>query len=280
MESLLSEALGYAKQGFKVFPLSSLSKIPVKGSNGFKDATTVETTIVEWFTEIEPLGNIGISLQDTDWFVMDIDNHKGDQQGLKSLMELSNGNKLPDDIVATKTPNDGIHFWFKAPKGVEIKQQIGFRDSIDIIKNIIVAPPSRVKCKDGTIRAYEVVSGSLDSLAEPPQWLLKAITSNRQPNKPNGSYTLDFNDTGRTKKYTAILLEEIVQGVEESQRNVWLTRYTGKLLSLGMNPKEAYQFITVVNENFVQPSLSDVEVNKIFKSILKAELNKRKAVVK
>ena len=273
-EPLLTTALEYARLGLPVFPLGSLSKIPLKNTKGFKGATTDEELIFEWFTSIEPFANVGISLVNTPYFVLDIDDHDGTQSGMKSLMELSNGRPLPDNVTAIHTPNNGTHLYFEVPADVEIKQQIGFKTGLDVIKNFIVAPHSRVKRKDRTVGIYEVVNGSLDSIKEAPVWLLNEITSNQQPKQSNGSYTLNFNDTVRTKKYTAVLLEEIVQGVEESERNVWLTRYTGKLLSLGMNPKEAYQFITVINENFIQPSLPDKEVNTIFKSILKRETQK------
>ncbi|MGE7365187.1 bifunctional DNA primase/polymerase [Desemzia incerta] len=274
MESLLIDALDYAKIGLPVFPLAKLSKVPLKNSKGYLDATTDEEDIFIFFSEVEPLANIGISLIDTDYFVIDCDNHQEDQDGLKSLMELSEGKPLPDDVVTVKTPN-GLHFWFKQPKNIKIKNQIGLKNGLDIIKNFIVAPPSRVKRKDETVGTYQVVNGALDSIGEAPVWLISAITSNQQPKQSNEINGLNYSNTGSTKKYTAILLEEIVQGVTESERNIWLTRYTGKLLSLGMNPKDAYHFIRVVNENFINPSLDDREVNTIFKSILKAESRKR-----
>lgn len=276
MESLLIEALGYAKLGLPVFPLAKLSKVPLKNTSGFKQATTDEELIFEWFIQSEPL-NIGISLIDTNYFVIDCDNHQEEQDGLKSLMELSAGESLPEDVVTVKTPN-GIHFWFEQPKHIEIKNQIGFRNGLDIIKNFIVAPPSRVKRKDGSIGTYQVVNGSLDNIGEAPAFILNAITSKQQPKESSEIYTLDYSSSSNTKKYTATLLEEIVQGVDESERNIWLTRITGKLLRLGMNSKEAYEFLLVVNENFVRPSLSNQEANTIFKSILKAESNKRKGV--
>lgn len=277
MESLLIEALGYAKMGLPVFPLAKLSKVPLKNTSGFKQATTDEELIFEWFIQSEPL-NIGISLVDTPYFVVDCDRHTDEQDGLKSLMELSKGEPLLDGAVTVKTPNDGIHFYFKQPKSIEIKNQIGFKTGLDIIKNFVVGPGSRVKRQDGTVGTYEVINGSLDSIGEAPAFILNAITSNQQPKESSEVYTLDYSSSGNTKKYTATLLEEIVQGVDESERNVWVTRVTGKLLRLGMNSKEAYEFLLIVNENFVRPSLHDKEINTIFKSILKAESNKRKGV--
>lgn len=101
----------------------------------------------------------------------------------------------------------------------------------------------------------------------------------KQKKQTKEVYKVNSNNTMRSKKYTAVLLEEIVQGIQESERNVWLTKITGKLIALGMEPMEAYQFITVINEKFIQPPLPDREVNTIFKSILKRESQKREVVV-
>lgn len=100
----------------------------------------------------------------------------------------------------------------------------------------------------------------------------------KQKKQSKEVYNFNSSNTVRTKKYTAILLEEIVQGIQESERNVWLTKIIGKLLALGMEPTESYQFVTVINENFIQPPLPAKEVNTIFKSILKRESNKREVV--
>lgn len=274
MESLLIEALGYAKLGLPVFPLAKLSKVPLKNSKGYLDATTDEANIFTFFSEIEPLANIGISLIDTNYFVIDCDNHQEEQDGLKSLMELSAGESLPEDVVTVKTPN-GIHFWFEQPKHIEIKNQIGFRNGLDIIKNFIVAPPSRVKRKDGSIGTYQVVNGSLDNIGEAPAWLVRAITSNQQAKLSDGSYVLDFNDTNKPKTFfTAKFMTELMKGTTVGSRNSWITQQFGRMVSLGMSLTVAYEWIRLVNENFIDEPISDDELNKIVLSITKREQQK------
>ena len=44
-------ALQYASAGCPVFPLAPNSKIPYKGSKGFKDATTDLGIIKQWWSE-------------------------------------------------------------------------------------------------------------------------------------------------------------------------------------------------------------------------------------
>lgn len=277
-ESLLPEALEYASYGFKVFALSPLSKIPLKNTKGFKEATTDQETIFKMFTENEQ-ANMGISMTDNDIFVLDVDNHGGDNQGLKSLEKLLGGVPLPDDITIVETANGGYHIYMKAPAGVEIKQQINFRPSIDIIKNFVVAPSSTIKKKDGSLGTYKLENGSLNDVIEAPQAILKAITAKEQPKQSNAAYQINYSNAASGKKtWTATFLEEIVQGQEEPGRNVWLTSKIGKLLSLGMDAEGAYQFLHVINENFIYPPLPEGVVNTIFQSILNKD-NKKKEVV-
>jgi hypothetical protein len=56
--ALLAGAIWYARRGIPVFPLAPNSKIPRKGSAGFKDASTDEEQVAAWW-EREPASNIG-----------------------------------------------------------------------------------------------------------------------------------------------------------------------------------------------------------------------------
>ncbi|UJF15007.1 bifunctional DNA primase/polymerase [Jeotgalibaca sp. MA1X17-3] len=273
MESLLNEALEYASYGFKVFPLAPLSKIPLKNTQGFKDATTDHETIFKMFTENKH-ANIGISFVDSPIFVVDVDNHQSDHQGIKSFDNLCGYEPLPKDVTVVKTVNGGYHVFFKAPAGVEIKQKIGFRPSVDIIKNFVVAPKSKIQRKDGSIGMYELKVGSLNDIKEVPPVLLKALTTNEQPKYKNSRQGQNYSSNDGEKKYTAIYLEKVIQGVEEGGRNDWLTNIIGTPLAQNMDVNLTYEFIHIVNQNFVRPPLHDDEVNKIFQSILRREQQK------
>lgn len=273
-EPLLTTALSYAKLRLKVFPLSPMAKIPLKNTSGFKESTTDEEKIFNWFTENEQ-ANVGISMVDSPVFVIDVDNHKADNEGLKSLNKLLGGVPLPEDVTIVETANGGFHLFFKAPEGVEIKQQINFMPSIDIIKNYVVGAGSMITRKDGSIGTYKLENGSLDDIKEVPPAILKALTAKEKPKMDRGKYT---SPTSGNKTWTATFLQEIVTGQAEPGRNVWLTSKIGKLLSLGMDAEEAYQLLHVINENFVFPPLPESIVNTIFQSILNKD-NKKKEVV-
>lgn len=275
MDSLLNEALSYAKQGFKVFPLSSMSKIPLKNTNGFKEASDNQEEIFNIFNNERSKYNLGVSMVDSPIFCIDVDNHGNDNEGLKSLNKLLGGVPLPEDVTIVETANGGFHLFFKAPEGVEIKQQINFMPSIDIIKNYVVGAGSTITKKDGSIGTYKLENGSLDDIKEVPPAILKALTAKEKPKMDRGKYT---SPTSGNKTWTATFLEEIVTGQAEPGRNVWLTSKIGKLLSLGMNAEEAYQLLHVINENFVFPPLPESAVNTIFQSILTKDSKKKEVV--
>lgn len=78
----------------------------------------------------------------------------------------------------------------------------------------------------------------------------------------------------RKKTYTASLMEQLLEPIESGERNVRMASLVGKLFSLGMNAEATYEWIHLINDNFVTPALREDEVNTIFRSILKAEQSK------
>lgn len=73
------------------------------------------------------------------------------------------------------------------------------------------------------------------------------------------------------KKFTATFMEELLGGVDDGNRNVWLTKQFGRMLSLGFDATTAYQWIELINREFVRPPLEDRTVNTIVLSIAKKE---------
>lgn len=271
MESLLNEALSYAKQGFKVFPLIPDQKRPIKDWSYLK-ATNNQEEVYNVFCSEEAY-NIATNLKEAGLIVLDLDRHSEKQDGVAWLANATNESLENDCVIST--PRKGIHIYYKL-NGFEVPNKLELADGVEILTDFCTLPPSYIDMpKDDVKGSYKLVSGSFEDIQPIPRWLMNEI----QGKQGKATIQLNYSNTAtRTKKYTAILLEEITQGVQESQRNIWLTKITGKLLALGMEPTSAYQFIGVINENFIEPKLKDVEVNTIFKSILKKEAKKKGAM--
>jgi hypothetical protein len=141
-------ALTYALRGWPVFPLAPGSKVPLKGSAGFKDATTEEAKIRLWWRNM-PNANIGIACAG-HLVVLDIDRH--DNDGFASLTEFERTHgKLPPTMTSV-TPNNGEHRVYLAPDFVAVKNSAAADlalAGIDIRgkDGYIVAPPSVVDGK-------------------------------------------------------------------------------------------------------------------------------------
>src|SRR5438093_3106166 len=97
-------ALGYAANGRLVFPLSPRSKAPLRGSNGWKEATREALRIRAWWTE-EPHANIGLRLgPESDLIVADFDKRHDGQLEARGL-------ELPETLTV-RTGSGRRHVYF------------------------------------------------------------------------------------------------------------------------------------------------------------------------
>ena len=268
LESLLNEALSFAKLGFKVFPLIPKQKRPIKNWNYLK-ATNDPEEVFNIFCSEKPY-NLAINLKEADLIVLDLDRHTDKQDGVAWLANKTNESLANDCVIST--PRRGIHVVYRL-NGFDVPNKLELADGVEILTDFCTLPPSYIDMpKDNIKGSYKLVSGSFEDIQAIPSWLMNEIKGKQGKT----TVTLNYSNTVRnTKRYTGTFIEEIVQGVEESSRNVWLTKYIGKLLALGTNPESAYQFILVINENFVSPPVSDRELNSIFKSVMKREVKKK-----
>ena len=145
MNTKKQAAIKYAQEGMKVIPLNK--KIPITGSHGYKDGTTNEQQIEEWW-EQKPSYDVGLVLNPGN-FVLDIDRKEGVEDGFDSLKKLYDEMPELEDLckktVAVATGGGGRHFYFSLPKDVVLTRSAGVvGKGLDIItdKSYIVAPPS------------------------------------------------------------------------------------------------------------------------------------------
>lgn len=261
---MIKTALWYAEQGFSVLPLQVNGKAPMTTNlfpSGFKSATTDKNTLaVHW--KQYPTSNVGLGIS-KDLIIMDIDVHN--ENGFDSLAVLEKEfGKLPATF-SVDTPTGGKHYYFKLPEGVTIDRQINAFKGIDLLTNgYVVASPSVINGKK-----YTVSSGSIESIAYLPNWLLKAFKTHRE--QASSAYMSQTNTPQYKpgKKYTGALLDELVAGATVGGRNEWIMRMTSKMLSVGAELNTIYRLLLVVNDNFLSEPLPLSEINATFKSRVK-----------
>ena len=158
-------ALSYAALGQPVFPTKP-DKSPYT-ARGFKEATTNEATIREWW-EKHPDAGIGIPTgKASGLLVLDRDDRHGGDASLSAL--VARHGDLPPTQQAS-TPSGGAHYVFKYPTDVHVGNSAGkLGRGLDVRGEggYIVAPGCDLA------RRWE---NALDP-ADPPEWMIDALLS-------------------------------------------------------------------------------------------------------
>ncbi len=244
---MLTAALRYARQGWRVLPLRG--KTPLT-PNGVHDATTDEDTIREWWAEW-PNANVGYAMDGR--VAIDVDKGSG---GFESLAELVKQHGEFPSTRKVETGGGGVHLIYllngrplknsasKLGRGLDVKTGPGA---------YLVAPPSvHPETKD----RYEIV----DEL-EPqplPSWVAEIAG---RPSKP---------ERGAAAALGSTLVELLAQPATAGGRNEWLAKVAGHYAK--RHPyRDDYNFhVEQANETLAEP-LSAAEVRKVADSIWKAE---------
>ena len=255
----LYAALDLVEIGYEIYPLSANTKTPPKGHHGYLEATRDQNIIVDWFQN-NPDYNLGLRLDTSHLLVVDVDIHDSTKNGKDSLMKLQRqGKTLSPDTYIEKTVSSGLHYFFKYT-GDKVRKVDNW-PGIDLLTDFTVIAPSEI----GGM-AYAPLSGrTLADIQPAPNWLVNELSTNSLNGAPEYAYTT------RLKKYTGRLLDEMVTGTTQGNRNAWLTKIAGRMFGVGASPKTVYNLLSVINNSFVDPALPSKEVNVIFQSILKRE---------
>ncbi|AMR20170.1 bifunctional DNA primase/polymerase [Lactiplantibacillus plantarum] len=255
----LDKAIELAQQGYAVYPLIENTKKPPKGVAGYQAATSDQNTIFAWFKN-QPTYNLGLRLDLSDLLVVDIDMHEPTKNGRTSLVQLfKQGLTLPNDTYIERTANGGVHYFLKYA-GAKVRK-IDVWPGIDLLSDFTVIAPSEINGKQ-----YKPLDGrTLADIKPAPQWLVDKLAGQKVNWPSERAYTT------RQKKYTGRLLDEMVTGTTQGNRNAWLTKIAGRMFGVGADPKTVYNMLSVINDSFVDPALPSKEVNVIFQSILKRE---------
>lgn len=133
-------ALQAAARGWKVFPLKPLSKEPLPGSHGYKDATT-DPALIRAFLVANPDCNIAIATgRKSGVVVLDVDKKGG---GLETFRRIESEHGETGKTPLSLTPGGGRHIYFAQPEN-EVRSRAGLGPGIDVRGEggYIVAPPS------------------------------------------------------------------------------------------------------------------------------------------
>lgn len=258
MNDKLTTAIEYANKGFSVLPMDGKQPL-IKFAN--QPPLTVKQIKNYWSKWPEA----NIALRTVDFFVLDIDTKAGHGvNGMKSYHELPNGVIIP--TLSQRTASGGYQMFFKKPDNNQVKQIIGWRPGIDIkahVNNYVVVPPST------TDRGQYKWINENAPIKPASQQLLKLIddwhpATNKQP---------DYYPQQTGKRWTGQVLDNIVQGAPEGQRNDYMTRLCGQLIHAGAENETVWTLINYANQ-FNTPPLDNREVGKIVASVLREELKK------
>lgn len=143
--NMLKQALAYAQQGWAVFPLTPLTKVPLVGSNGFKDATTNAGVITRWWSD-NPMANIGLATgKPSGVWVIDVDMKKGKDGGSSLKAFAEQHTDTPTLTKRSRTPSGGVHMYIKYDHANPVQSRANVLVGIDIRGDggYVVLPPSK-----------------------------------------------------------------------------------------------------------------------------------------
>jgi len=244
MNELLEAALSYARMGLAVFPLEIKGKKPIT-DNGFKDATTDEAIVRQWWAS-NPKANIGIATgQKSGGIVaidMDIDKDKG-KDGYHVFKKWCDENYLvlPDSWLSI-TGRGGYHLFYRSRFPVPSK--IGWLDDVDIRADgaYVVAPPSvhpngtRYEWEDAPDECQLVSTDDIDVEFVMNSVIASSVKTNQPLNVP----------------------EEIPEG----HRDEIMFKLACKYQAMGMSDTAMLAALQEENRVRCKPPLTDREIRK------------------
>lgn len=260
--NLVNYAVRYAEKGFSVIPIGQTKKPLIKFAG--KPPLTPDEIRKIW--QKYPLANI--ALKTDKFFVIDVDRHSGEVDGMESIKNLHHDEWFEATLME-RTAHDGYHFFFTKPKGMKISQNIGILPSVDLKaheNNYVVVAPSSLGDKK-----YRWLNNA--AMKAPPQGLLDLIKDKQKDIPPTKVAEIVMGMRRRTK--TTDLFETIINGFgDKGKRNDNLASFMGGLLMRNVDPYIAAQLALIANNNTAD-SLSLNEVERTVNSMIEKENRRR-----
>lgn len=182
-----TSALALAARGWRVFPLTPNSKIPLKALTDWENqASDDPIQITEWWSA-NPACNIGLATGPSGLCVVDFDAAKSPQEksGIEAFREVYPGRKLPGTYTV-RTAGGGWHLYYLAPSPLRnTASKLALRVDTRAQGGYVVAPGSVVDGQPYTATAWPLVQTL-------PEWIVKALEDKPQKRsdvKPKGDST-------------------------------------------------------------------------------------------
>lgn len=229
----LDAARWYAARGLKSFPvtLNGTKKQPLKGSNGFYDATDNLGILQQWFDRRVPPA-VGVRTgTESGVFVIDADPKNG---GLETLYEMFGGPANLPETWQSETPSGGRHVWFKHP-GIPIQCKVALLEGIDVRGDggYVVAPPS-IRPDGQCYRWLDDLRPGVCDLADAPEWLIEMVRL-KAPDERGVSERVDRL--------------AVLQGSSKGQRDSDLFKLASSLRATGIPEDEALVLMLTAADN-------------------------------
>lgn len=260
--NLVNYAVSYANRGFSVIPIGQSKKPLIKFAG--KPSLTPDEIREIW--KKYPLANI--ALKTDKFFVIDVDRHSGEVDGMESIKKLNHDEWFEDTLIE-RTAHNGFHFFFAKPKDMKISQNIGILPSVDLKaheNNYVVVAPSSLGDKK-----YQWLNNA--PMKAPPQGLLNLIKEKQKDMPP--TLVAEVLQGMRKRTKTTDLFETIVQGFgDKGKRNDNLASFMGGLLMRNVDPYAAAKLAMIANDNSSDP-LPINEVERTVNSMIEKENRKR-----
>lgn len=205
----LDLALAYTARGWPVFPTRAKEEVDEWGevhapktplvSNGLKGASLNERIIREWWKRY-PDAMVAVPTgSKIDAFALDIDNKPGGSNGFDWLDEMEAEHGPLPVTARVKTPNGGLHIFFKYAPGTRNRGSLGAGVDIRSEGGYVVAGGSSMA--DG--RTYEWEDPDAP-IAEAPDWLLGLVVRREQP-----AVTIDYLPSNNAPYINAAVEREL-----------------------------------------------------------------------
>lgn len=236
MKTQLENALAFANNNVKVFPLSYNSKSEQILSSWKNEATTDVNQIRKWFENT----NCNLAIRTGNGLaVIDVD-VKNSEEGKKLILE-----KLKEfpNTFTVQTPSGGYHFYYRVDRLVKCRVRVYEEIDIRGENGYVVGPGSCINGKFYEIKNNVPIAQATESVYS---FMEGCVQTKQRKIISSGQYL-------------------------EGQRNDYLFRMACSLQSKGLDDDAICSAISIENEKKCDPPLKQSEIERLCKSSMRYE---------